>query len=619
MVNSRSSPTQRTQRALSMAAETRTARDAIHFSDDYPYTQQHQPIPSIPSIPSHHENNNIPQSTEMSAPTYAPSLSSASSTSIPSIKSSTNKNNNVNSNHINPYDNPPSSIFGPHEHFLSTSSSPSLTPEQRKEAKVAQRQRREQIILMLQQQQIEAQEKAQKDKHDRQQAKLERKQKRTELKELQQQNQPDQKDGPFSPQLHDVQYHASQYYHLAHSASLSSNHSSSSSSNQYPHDHTKSLTFTSSGTGPSSSSNRNSQQSRSLSLKSTTKSMYDLRPWSGSGGPPPQSPTYDMYSGYESDEASGSHGWDSLMETLHSPTAMSSPSDTISWDSKEDYDQDMVDSMGALGLSHDNGNGNGKYLLILGANGRTGLELVRQGLERNYRVTAFVRDDKLLLEDSTLRKNHNLLIVCGSPISQTDLDRCVEGQDVVVNVIGARLMTGDSTISSHSQVVLNNAMKKHGVRRLIVVTSYGCLGLRNYLINTRKLFSRMFMTGILKDKVLQEDIVQRDSTSLDWTIVRPITLKDGDLSKKYVVSSCELPKTDKVKVLTRKDLAHYLLTIINRQDEYGAIRSIAGKPKQTKPSPFCTFERKREIQEQARLQKEQPDFEHLQVQEKRVI
>lgn len=80
-------------------------------------------------------------------------------------------------------------------------------------------------------------------------------------------------------------------------------------------------------------------------------------------------------------------------------------------------------------------------LSVLGANGRTGIELVKQGLERNYRVTAFVRDDKLLIEDSSLRKNHNLLIVKGSPTSQADLDRCVEGQDVVVNVIGVSVLS----------------------------------------------------------------------------------------------------------------------------------------------------------------------------------
>lgn len=88
-----------------------------------------------------------------------------------------------------------------------------------------------------------------------------------------------------------------------------------------------------------------------------------------------------------------------------------------------------------LCMCNDNIFGAGGFL-VLGANGRTGIELVKQGLKRNYRVTAFVRDDKLLLEDPALRKNHNLLIVRGSPTSQADLDRCVEGQDVVVNVIG---------------------------------------------------------------------------------------------------------------------------------------------------------------------------------------
>lgn len=61
---------------------------------------------------------------------------------------------------------------------------------------------------------------------------------------------------------------------------------------------------------------------------------------------------------------------------------------------------------------------------------------MRQGLELNYRVTAFVRDDKVLLDDPAFRKNQNLLIVRGSPTCQADLDRCVEGQDVVINVIG---------------------------------------------------------------------------------------------------------------------------------------------------------------------------------------
>jgi hypothetical protein len=114
----------------------------------------------------------------------------------------------------------------------------------------------------------------------------------------------------------------------------------------------------------------------------------------------------------------------------------------------------------------------------------------------------------------------------------------------------------------------------------------------------------MFMTGILKDKVLQEDIIQRDSPSIDWSIIRPVTLKDGDLSERYWVSSDKLPKDNKIKILSRHDLAHYMLEIVNMPREYGTIRSIAGKPKPFKAKPYCPFERRREAQEQAKLQKE---------------
>ncbi|KAF9366238.1 hypothetical protein BGX34_004927 [Mortierella sp. NVP85] len=470
-----------------------------------------------------------------------------------------------------------------------------------RDSRTAQRSRAEPVALP----QLDAQDRY---RQEKQQAKLERKQMRSEYKQMYQaqydpKSQKEAKmekrkqhslplqlfpDDFSSTQLVDVPHRQQQY----HEDSFLYQHQQYRGQPDYDG-------LSSSASSTTSRSSRNtSDRIRPLSLKSNTKSMSDLRFKDSKAS------SYDNTTGYDSDDTmpARSFGWDSLMETLHSPTT-SCPSDSASWDSRDEADLDLMDSMNGLNLSQDNGNGNGKYLLVLGANGRTGIELVKQGLERNYRVTAFVRDDKSFLEDSSLRKNQNLLIVRGSPTSQIDVDRVVEGQDVVVNVIGARLMSNDTTIGSHSQVILNNALKKHGVRRLIVVTSYGCLGLRNYLVNTKRLFSRVFMTGILKDKVLQEDIVQRDSEFLDWTIVRPITLKDGDLSEKYWVSNDELPKANKVKILSRKDLAHYLLTIINRPQEYKAIRSIAGKRKNCKPSSsFCSFDKRKEGQEPAKQQ-----------------
>jgi len=49
------------------------------------------------------------------------------------------------------------------------------------------------------------------------------------------------------------------------------------------------------------------------------------------------------------------------MDTLHSPT-VSSPSDG-SCDSRDEPELDLMETMSSLTMSHNNGSGNGKYLL----------------------------------------------------------------------------------------------------------------------------------------------------------------------------------------------------------------------------------------------------------------
>ncbi|KAG0207743.1 hypothetical protein BGX28_001076 [Mortierella sp. GBA30] len=584
----------RTQRALSISAETR--EPSYYDNDDHYSTYHHPPSPLSPFSPQLSHDLHL-------APV----------------------------NDLDLYRRPTS------QPLPASGLDPATCTPDPKKTESSRPSKKDQLTLKLNQH-------SKHDKLEKQQAKLERKQKREEYKQMYQ-NQYDyqqlmeerrfeklqQRSLPIYPSsassstsmtcgksptdesrlpqssapLNEIFYHSSRHYHRP---SHHNNHTYYQDPPFVQH-RVGSLSSTTSAKSSSEKDKVSAEKQRSFSLKSqSTKSMNDLRPWSGG---PHRSSAFDSPSGYDSDDTSVSYGWDSLMDTLYSPS-VPRPMDSPSWEAscKDEADLDVMESsFNNMNLSHDNNkSGNGKYLLVLGANGRTGLELVRQGLERNYRVTAFVRDDKVLLEDSALRKNQNLLIVRGCTTCQADLDRCIEGQDVVVNVIGARLMSGDPTISSHVQVVLNNSMKKHGVRRLIAVTSYGCQGLRNYLINTKKLFSRMFMTGILKDKVLQEEIIQRDSASLDWTIVRPITLKDGELTEKYIVSSDELPKSNKVKVLTRRDLAHYLLEIINTPEEHHAIRSVAGMPKSSKPKQYSIdwkLEKRREVPEPAKQQRKQ--------------
>jgi putative NADH-flavin reductase len=75
-------------------------------------------------------------------------------------------------------------------------------------------------------------------------------------------------------------------------------------------------------------------------------------------------------------------------------------------------------------------------LLVLGASGKTGSEVVRQALDAGHEVTAFVRDRaKLSITDAGLR------VSTGDAMSFDDLRSALQGQDAVISTLGASCRT----------------------------------------------------------------------------------------------------------------------------------------------------------------------------------
>ena len=162
-----------------------------------------------------------------------------------------------------------------------------------------------------------------------------------------------------------------------------------------------------------------------------------------------------------------------------------------------------------------------KKILIVGATGGTGRELVAQGLERGYEVTAFVRSpEKLSLEHPRLR------IVQGDVLDQPSLDKAVEGQEAVLSALGHKRFFYPTRILSKGTENLLRAMVKEGTRRLICETaisigdSAGRLGLLYTFFNTPVVLPLYFW-----DKARQEQIVA--ASDRDWIIVRPGALTNG--------------------------------------------------------------------------------------------
>lgn len=101
-------------------------------------------------------------------------------------------------------------------------------------------------------------------------------------------------------------------------------------------------------------------------------------------------------------------------------------------------------------------------LVVLGATGGTGLEIIRQTIKRGHSVTAFVRSPERL---SMSAFDDHLDIIKGDLLNQPELERVIEGRDAVLSAFGTR--TVEPRVQGRFATALRKAMMQTGypVRR----------------------------------------------------------------------------------------------------------------------------------------------------------
>jgi putative NADH-flavin reductase len=201
--------------------------------------------------------------------------------------------------------------------------------------------------------------------------------------------------------------------------------------------------------------------------------------------------------------------------------------------------------------------GNQLRVLIIGATGGTGRQLVQQALEQGHDVTAFVRNPRRLkMEHSKLR------IVQGDVLDYESVDAAMKGQNAVLCALGHKRLLGPTTILSRGTANIMRAMKNCGVPRLICESSLGVgdavgrLGLPATL-----LFVPLILPFYFWDRVRQEALIA-DNIDIDWVIVRPATLTNGpargDYRHGFAVGSYIWPSR-----VSRADVADFMLKQLN--------------------------------------------------------
>lgn len=168
-------------------------------------------------------------------------------------------------------------------------------------------------------------------------------------------------------------------------------------------------------------------------------------------------------------------------------------------------------------------------VIVFGASGGTGRQLVQQALEQGHEVTAFLRSpEKLGLSHANLR------LAKGDALDAAAIERVMPGHNAVLCALGApALKTG--TIRSVGTRNIVAAMEKAGVKRLICQTSLG-YGDSKAVLKVTSFFFRFIVVPLLlrqgfADHERQEAHIK--ASNLDWVIARPGNLTDGTRTGRY--------------------------------------------------------------------------------------
>lgn len=216
-----------------------------------------------------------------------------------------------------------------------------------------------------------------------------------------------------------------------------------------------------------------------------------------------------------------------------------------------------------------------KCILLLGATGRTGKEVLHQALELGYYVTALVRDSSKIVLDSPLLK-----IIEGDTRLPSDLNRAIEGCGAVISCLNisrksdfpwSPLRTPENFLSLTMRSLINTC-KEHGVNRLIFTSAWGVGDSRPY---TPGWFAWIIDNSNLSAAYLEherQEAMVRNS-GLNWTIIRPVGLVNRKKTKpvRYFLNNEGKP----AMTISRRDTARFILETLSDEKFYQTIPVIS--------------------------------------------
>jgi putative NADH-flavin reductase len=200
-----------------------------------------------------------------------------------------------------------------------------------------------------------------------------------------------------------------------------------------------------------------------------------------------------------------------------------------------------------VGLNH--------HVLVLGATGPTGRQIVTQAIEQGHTVTALARRPERLAI-----RHPRLTTVAGDVAAdEQSLAGVLPDHDVIVSALGRGMVLRSEGLIGRSAPRIVSAMEQAGISRLVFLSAYGVGGTAPHAPWVYRFMFRLMLADIYADKAAGEAIIT--SSALTWTILAPVVLTNGPGTGRYRVAE-DLPIRGLARI-SRADVAACVLRCID--------------------------------------------------------
>lgn len=199
-------------------------------------------------------------------------------------------------------------------------------------------------------------------------------------------------------------------------------------------------------------------------------------------------------------------------------------------------------------------------ILVLGASGGCGSEVVAQGVRQGHKITALVRPG------TSFDVPPEVDVIRGSVLDEDTLEKAVRNQDAIISCLGLKRRSKlnpwspiTSPLDLTTQTV-ENLTKVLPIDFPVAVISAAGVGESFDRTNSvlQFLIQKSNLSPAYQDLEKMEEALR--SSELNWHAVRPVTLTDGKQSKKVSLSS----SYGLFDMVSRASVAAWLLDVIEQ-------------------------------------------------------